>query len=256
MTTRTSPWPAGTPCWVDLGTSDLAGARQFYPRLFGWTLDDQGQEYGGYLLCRVGDRHAAGIGPAQPQAPSAWTVYLASDDVDATVAAITRHGGVVLAGPFEVGPTGRMAVAADPSGATFGVWQHGQHIGAGVVNEPGALVWEEAYVPDPPAAREFYGAVFGWSFQGLPAAGPDYTTFTGADGAPLGGLGAGHDDAPPHWLVYFGVNDPDRAVAETEAAGGRVLRPARDTPYGRMAVLADPAGATFAVVASPADGAG
>jgi predicted enzyme related to lactoylglutathione lyase len=142
-----------------------------------------------------------------------------------------------------------MLVAADPAGAVFGVWQHGVHIGAGVVNEPGGLAWEDLRSTDPAAATAFYGSVFGWRTTPLELAGPDYGTFAlPGDEAPMGGIGGlmgAPAGTPSHWLVYFAVADVDAAVAAAESAGGGVLTPPFDSPYGRMATLQDPAGAVF-----------
>lgn len=147
-----------------------------------------------------------------------------------------------------------MFVAADPAEAVFGVWQHGEHIGAGVVNEPGGLVWEDNAVPDPDAIRPFSAAVFGYRYDPAPGAGTDYTTFTGAEPYPLGGIGGVVPGSPPHWLAYFAVADTDAAVAATERAGGTVVRAATDSPYGRSAVLADATRAVFAIIQTTGEG--
>jgi predicted enzyme related to lactoylglutathione lyase len=250
MSIRSTPWPAGVPCWADLTVPDVAAARAFYGPVLGWRFAYSGEEYGGYVIAQVGDAAAAGIGPLQQDgAPAAWTLYLASDDVDATAAAVTAAGGALLLPPGDVGPMGRLAIAADPAGAVFGIWQHGVHIGAGVVNEPGGLSWEDLRSTDPASAQAFYAGVFGWEFRALEAAGPDYATFSApGDDAPMGGLGGmmgAPEGTPSHWLVYFGVADADAAAAAAEANGGSVLAPPFDTPFGRMGVLRDPAGAAF-----------
>jgi uncharacterized protein len=253
MSTRTSPWPAGVPCWADLVTPDVDAAKAFYGPVIGWDYQDTGGEYGGYVIAQRDGHAAVGIGPLPEGAPTAWTVYLASDDADASAAAVAANGGVVVIAPGDVGDIGRMFVAADPTGAAFGVWQAGQHIGAGIVNEPGGMTWEDLRSPDPDAARAFYSAVFGYDTQTLPGAPDDYTTFTLAgEEAPLGGIGGmmGADGMPAHWIVYFSVASTDDAVAAAEAGGGTVIAPAFDTPFGRMAGLADPSGATFWVAQS------
>jgi predicted enzyme related to lactoylglutathione lyase len=252
MSTRTSPWPAGVPCWTDLTVPDVDAASAFYARVLGWELTDSGEEYGGYRIATVRGSAVAGIGPQTGDgAPAAWTLYLASDDVDATAAAVTAHGGTLLFPPGDVGPMGRMCIAGDPSGAAFGIWQAGQHIGAGLVNEPGGLYWEDLRSTDPDAAREFYRGLFGYRFDPIPMAGADYTTFTHPDEqAPLGGMGGmmgSPEGTPSHWLVYFGVESTDAAVESAQAAGGSLLMPPVDSPYGRLAALADPAGASFCV---------
>lgn len=257
MSIRTSPWPAGVPCWADLTAPDVDAAKAFYAEVLGWTFQDTEAEYGGYALAEVRGAAAAGIGPQQPGAPTAWTLYLASDDADKTAAAVTEHGGTVLSPPGDIGPLGRMFIAADPSGAAFGVWQAATHIGCGIVNEPGGLTWEDLRSTEPDADRDFYTAVFGYRTEPLPAAGPDYATFAlPGEEAPLGGMGGmmGADGQPAHWLVYFGVANADAAVAAAERGGGSALMGAFDTPYGRMAGLADPAGAVFWVVETDGEG--
>jgi predicted enzyme related to lactoylglutathione lyase len=253
MSTRTSPWPAGVPCWTDLTVPDVAAASAFYARVLGWELTDSGEEYGGYRIATVRGSAVAGIGPQMGEgSPAAWTLYLASDDVDATAAAVTAHGGSLLFPPGDVGPMGRMCIATDPSGAAFGVWQAGQHIGAGLVNEPGGLHWEDLRSTDPDAARAFYRELFGYRFDAIPMAGADYATFARpGEEAPLGGMGGmmgSPEGTPSHWLVYFGVESTDAAVEAAQAAGGSLLVPAVDSPYGRVAAVADPAGAAFCVI--------
>lgn len=254
MSTRTSRWPAGTPCWVDLSVPDIAAAQAFYADVLGWTFPPDGgsDEYGGYVIGEVHGAAAAGIGPLQsPDQPVGWTLYFASDDADATAASVQDNGGTVLVPAGDVGSLGRMCIALDPTGGAFGVWQAVDYIGAGVVNQPGALCWEDLRSPDADTAHAFYTGVFGYTTEAVPMAGPDYATFAlPGDAAPLGGMGGmmGADEAPPHWLVYFGVADTPAAVATAERGGGSVLMSQIDSPYGRLAVLADPAGAAFCVI--------
>jgi predicted enzyme related to lactoylglutathione lyase len=250
MSLRTSPWPAGIPCWADLSTPDVPAAAAFYSAVLGWSFTEPDEEFGGYVIGSVKGAAAAGVGPQQqPGAPAAWTLYLAADDADASARAVKDAGGQVLLDPGDVGPLGRMLIAADPSGAVFGIWQAGTHIGAGVVNEPGGLCWEDLRSSDPGAARAFYSAVFGYVFEPLEGAGPDYQLFFARPGeAPLGGTGGmtrAPSGTPSHWVVYFGVADVPAAVQAARDAGGAVLAPPFETPYGQMAALTDPAGATF-----------
>jgi predicted enzyme related to lactoylglutathione lyase len=247
MSIRTSRWPAGVPCWADLTVPDVAAARDFYSAVLGWRFEDTGDEYGGYVIGQVGDAAAAGIGPLPLEGmPSTWTLYLASDDVEQTAAAVSEHGGTVLLAPGDVGPLGRMCIAADPTGAVFGVWQAGTHIGWSVVNEPGGITWEDLRSTDPARAQAFYTALFGYRIDPLETAGPDYGMFAlpGED-APLGGMMGAPEGTPSQWLVYFAVADADAAGQAAQAHGGSVLAPAFDTPFGRMSALADPAGAVF-----------
>jgi predicted enzyme related to lactoylglutathione lyase len=249
MPTRDTPWPNGTPCWVDLGTPDLDAARSWYSSVFGWTYSGGEPEYGGYAMCLKNDRKVAGMGPQMSSDdPPRWTTYFATDDADATVARATEAGGTVFAPPMDVGPHGRMAILADPQGNPFGIWQAGSTTGVEVYNEPGSLVWNEAAVDDPAAARDFYTAVFGFSWEEIPGAG-GYATFATED-RPLGGLGGISPGLPKGWATCFSVASCDEAVAAVEAGGGKVLLAAQDTEFGRFAVVADPWGASFSVMSA------
>jgi len=103
MSTRTAPWPAGVPCWADQSAPDVAAAKDFYAAVVGWDYQDTEADYGGYAVAEVGGHPTVGIGPQQPGAPAAWTVYLASDDADATAADVTANGGTVLLAPGDIG---------------------------------------------------------------------------------------------------------------------------------------------------------
>jgi uncharacterized protein len=247
MPTRETPWPNGTPCWVDLGAPDVAAARTFYSSVLGWDYTGGQPEFGGYLTAQVDGLDAAGLGPQQdPDDPPRWTTYFAADDADATAARVTSAGGTVVFPPMDVGPMGRMAIALDPQGNPFGIWQSGLNTGVRVYNQPGGLVWNEAAVDDPAAAREFYTAVFGFTWTEIPDA-EGYTTFATAD-RPLGGLSGISPGLPRGWSTCFSVAETDAAVRAVEAGGGKVLMAAEDTPFGRFAVVADPWGASFSVM--------
>jgi hypothetical protein len=258
VSTHTDPWPPGTPCWADLSTPDVDAALAFYGDVLGWTFPPAEEQYGGYRIAQVDRRTAAGIGPLpDPGMQTAWTLYLASDDADASQSAVEQNGGTILLPAGDIGELGRMFIASDPTGGAFGVWQAKQHIGTGVVNEPGALVWEDLRSTDPDAARTFYASVFGYSYEAVDGAGDDYTLFAPGKGKPpLGGLGplmGSPDGTPSHWLAYFGVSDTDATITSAEHRGGSVVAPAFDTPYGRMAGIADPAGGVFMVISVTAD---
>lgn len=247
MPTRDTAWPAGTPCWVDYGAADIDAAKTFYADVLGWSYSGGDPEFGGYLTCEVNGQPAAGIAPRMDEsAAPGWTTYFATDDADATAAKITEAGGTVVVQPMDVGPMGRMAIAVDPQGNSFGLWQAGQHTGVRIYNEPGALVWNEAAVEDPEAARTFYSSVFGFRFDEVEGAG-GYTTFTTSD-QPLGGLGAHQAGSPKGWTTCFSVSSADKAVDAVTGGGGKVTMAPQDTPYGRFAVVEDAWGAPFSVM--------
>lgn len=260
MTTRDIPWPKGTPCWVDLATTDREAAWDFYGQLFGWKITDSGEEFGHYGMAEIDGLPVAGIGQIMPgsEQPPAWTTYLATDDADTTVAAVTANGGTVMAGPMPIGDLGRLTVAQDPTGAVFGTWQAQQMIGCAVVNQPGALVWNECLTRDTGRARTFYSAVFGYTYTPVEG-GFDYTTIDGeGPGGTVGGIGELDASLPPEvpafWLAYFQVQDADAVAEQATSRGGQVRMGPFDTPYGRTVILTDPQGAAFAIIAPPAAG--
>lgn len=256
MVTRSEPWPVGTPCWVDLGVDDMDKARAFYGELFGWQMDPGPPEAGGYTMCLKGARSAAGVGPKQqPEQPSAWVTYLAADDVEDAVAKVKEHGGQVLMEPMDVMEVGRMAIAVDPAGSVFGIWQAGEHHGVGIADEPGSLTWSEHMSRDWETSKQFYASVFGWEFDDMSEGEFEYAAFT-VDGNTAGGIGALTDDTPEevpaHWRTYFHVEDVDASVTTVERLGGSVHAPPWDTPFGRMAAVQDDQGATFMLMSPPA----
>ena len=247
MPTRDTPWPNGTPCWVDYGAADLEATKAFYSSVLGWEYSGGEPEFGGYLTVMRNGRMAAGMGPQQdPNDPARWTTYFAADDAAATAARIKDAGGTVVVEPMEVGPMGTMVIARDPQANPFGLWQAGSHTGVEVFNEPGSLAWNEAAVDDPAAAQAFYAAVFGFRFDELDGMG-GYATFA-TDERPLGGLGGVTPGAPRGWSTCFSVAVTDETVAAVEAAGGKVTMAAEDTEFGRFAVVQDPWGASFSVM--------
>jgi predicted enzyme related to lactoylglutathione lyase len=260
MVTRDMAWPPGTPCWADLGADDVGRARAFYAGLLGWTIPPGPPEAGGYAVARLGGRAVAGLGPptGAPGAPAAWTTYLATGDADATAARITAAGGELLVEPFDVTDLGRMAIAADPAGAAFGLWQGGAFGGAQLASEPGAMAWNEHLSRDPDGSQAFYQAVFGYSFGVVPGDGARYATIH-LGGTSVGGIGELTADHPAgagaHWAVSFAVADADAAISSVVRLGGRVTAMARDTPYGRRAMVSDDQGGAFSVLAKVPGGA-
>jgi hypothetical protein len=242
---------------VDVSVDDVPKAIAFYQGLFGWDIELGAPEVAGYSIAHQDGRIVAAISPKMgaPDAPSAWTTYLATDDADATAAKIKGAGGQVLAGPMDVMEEGRMAVAMDPAGAVFGLWQGGNTTGLGVANEPGSLTWNEQMSREFAGSRAFYQAVFGYGSQDMSADGFTYATLT-VDGHEVGGIGEYPEGTPAQvpaaWAAYFAVTDTDAATAKVTELGGRVVQPGSDTPFGRIGVVADHEGAVFSVITPPA----
>ena len=247
----------GVPSWVDLGSPDPQGAADFYGALFGWEAPEGPPESGGYRVAMIRDRAVAGIGPAQNPGPPVWTTYIAVESADAAAEQVIAAGGQVILPPMDVMDVGRMAVFTDTIGAFFSVWQAGTHPGAQLVNEPGTWSWSELLTTDVDASIAFYSAVFGWTADthgdAAGAAGPmAYTEFQ-VGGRSIAGMMEKPPmmpaEVPPHWSVYFAVTDTDAACAHVTELGGSVMMPAMDIEPGRFAVVADPTGAVFDVIA-------
>jgi hypothetical protein len=238
---------------MDLATPDLAVAKKFYDAVLGWDYFDTGPDFGNYNMALVQGRNVAGIGPIWPPdspQPSAWTIYFASDDVAADCERVKALGGQVMVEPMVIGDSGAMAICADPTGAAFGLWQANQHIGSAVENEHGSMVWWEVNTRDSAAVRVFYGKLLNASVNTMAMEGTDYHMLQHGEEMICGILQMDHnwEGIPPHWMGYFAIDNTDAAIERAVAAGGKLHVPAFDMQYGRMAVLADPAGATFSIV--------
>lgn len=249
--------PVGAPCWVELFTSDPVRTEPFYCSLFGWTAESAGEDYGGYVNFSKDGVRVAGCMKNDGQAamPDVWTVYLAVDDAAATGDAALANGGQVVVPAMRVMDLGSMALVTDAGQAAIGVWQPGSHKGFGVLGDPGTPAWFELQTRDYEASVRFYQDVFGWDTH-VASDTPEfrYTTLGEGAGQLAGIMDAGAylpEGVPAHWSVYFDVEDTDAALAQIVDLGGSVLLPAEDTPYGRIAAVADPSGAAFKLVAAP-----
>jgi predicted enzyme related to lactoylglutathione lyase len=245
----------GTPSWVDLGTADPVEASRFYSDLFGWSIEEGPPEAGGYRMCMLDGKPVAGLGPQMnPDMPPFWTTYISVSSADETAAAISEDGGSSIVEPMDVLDVGRMAIASDPAGAMFAIWQPRAHVGAGTVNEPNTFCWTELTTREPQKSVEFYGAVFGWTATLVPMEGSaDYTEFRIGD-HPVAGMMQMQGDSwpaemPNHWMVYFAVDDCQAAVAKVESLGGELLVQPTEVLPGTFAVVKDPQGAVFSVIA-------
>jgi predicted enzyme related to lactoylglutathione lyase len=245
----------------------------FYRGLFGWDFQDVSPDDsdGNYRVARLrgGDVAAIASLPSD-EAVVSWNTYICAQSADETATRVFDAGGRVVMGPVDISSAGRMAVCADLEGAIFHIWQAGDHVGARIVNEPGALVFNGLATADADVAQRFYGAVFGWEALGLGSAGalwrlPGYGDHLERSdpylrrrlakaGAPRGFedavaalslIGPGRPVASPHWTVTFSVDDADATATKAVELGGRLVVPPFDAPGARMTVIADPQGATF-----------
>jgi predicted enzyme related to lactoylglutathione lyase len=251
MGERTQYTP-GTFCWSDLTTTDQDAAKAFYGDLFGWDAEDMPAGEGVvYSMMRLDGNDVAAIAPQQPQqreagAPPAWNSYVTVADADAAAARAQEAGGTLHSPVFDVFDAGRMGVIQDPQGAFLFVWQPREHIGARLVNAPGALVWNELASPEPAASADFYRALFGWTIEQFEGSPQLYLAIRNGD-ADNGGIRETMPQEPPHWLVYFGTDDLDAALEQVEQLGGTRVAGPIDIQIARIGVVQDPQGATFAL---------
>ncbi|MFC3995452.1 VOC family protein [Nocardiopsis sediminis] len=253
MTISASPgsarYPVGAPVWSDMVVPDLERATAFYRALLGWDFEGEG-----YVTATLDGRRVAAFSepwgePSDPTERCNWTTYLATDDIDAALRVVEDAGGAVVVAHQEIGDTGGMAIAREPAGTVFGLWRPGLLRGAEAHSVPGAPLWAEVTSKDTQTTSAALARVFGYTTERM--SGFDYTTLI-SDGAPVCGVYGGADERVSEghgaWLTYFGVVSADAAVQAAEERGGRALRAAANSPYGRWAMIADPFGAHFAAM--------
>ncbi len=252
-----TPHAPGTFCWADLGTPDAAAAKRFYTELFGWRYEDMPMGEGAdYTMFQVGGNWVAAMYPQDSQQqsqgiPPHWLSYVAVESADRTAERTRSLGGTVLMDAFDVFEVGRMAVVQDPTGAVVALWEARTHPGAGIIGEPNSLCWNELNTGDPDRASAFYTGLLGWETQKQPMGDFIYTYFKQGERRNGGMMQITPEmgPIPPHWAVYFAVDDCDGKAARATALGGKVLVPPTDVPdVGRFSILQDPQGAAFAIV--------
>ncbi|MBW8738468.1 MAG: VOC family protein [Streptomyces turgidiscabies] len=243
----------GTPCRVSLMVHGVTATQDFYGELFGWEFEQGPQQLGWYARALLDGQEVAGIGQLSPDhhLPVAWTPYLASDDVDLTAETIRHSGGTVGVGPLDAADAGRLAIASDPMGAVFGIWQTAAHLGAGITGVPGTPAWNELVTRDSSSVAKFYKTLFGYEEQPVVSADFDYVTLQ-IEGRPVAGIHGVGNFLPrgrgPHWMTYFEVLDTDAAAVRLVDLGGHVVKPPHDSPHGRVATVADLEGAVFSLI--------
>jgi len=245
---------ANKPSWVDISSADAGASREFYGKLFGWQVDvNPDPQYGGYAVARLGGKDAGGIGPKMdPNGPTAWNLYIGTEDAEALAQRVTDAGGTVVMAPFDVGEQGRMAVFQDPAGAFISAWQ-GTRMGGFQTEGTGAFSWAELNARGVTNALPFYTKVFGWTVKSTPMGEgqPDYHEFE-IDGQSVSGAWEMNPmvpaEVPSYWMVYFGVDDVDAAHRKAIELGARELNAPTDFPGGRFSIVADPEGASFGLL--------
>lgn len=254
---ETPQYSPGTFCWVDLATTDAGAAKKFYTELFGWEFNDMpvGEDMV-YTMLTLNGKDVGALYQMPPDmtaqgVPPHWLSYASVANADESAEKAKSFGATLMKEPFDVFDAGRMAVIQDPAGAVFAIWQPVNHPGSGVVNLPSSFCWNELLTNDVPKAGDFYANLFGWN-RDVQNFGPmEYTMFTNGE-RPAGGMFAIQPEMgniPPHWLVYFAVDDCNARTQKANDLGAKTLKPPDDIPgIGRFSVLMDPQGAAFALI--------
>jgi predicted enzyme related to lactoylglutathione lyase len=255
---ETTKYAPGTFCWVELATTDGEAGKKFYTELFGWDFIDNPIGPGMvYTMLKLDGKDVGalyqlneGMG-APPGTPANWLSYVSVESADNSAGKIKELGGTLLKEPFDVFDVGRMAVVQDPTGAVFALWQPLKHQGAEAVNVPNSFCWNELATKDAKKAGDFYSGLFGWG-KNVQQMGPmTYTSFINGE-RPAGGMYEPTPDmgnVPPHWLVYFAVDDCDAKAKKAGELGANTIVPPADIPgVGRFAVIQDPQGAAFGII--------
>ena len=259
---RVTRYPHGTFSWVDLGSRDAATSKTFLTELMGWSTVDipfGEASHEVYTMFTLAGENVAALNQLSPEMmdmglPSAWTNYITVEDIDAMIPRIEALGGSVVMGPFDIFDSGRMIVISDSVGAFVALWQPRSHIGASLVNCPGAMAWNELATPDPEASSAFYGGLFGWEFA--PEGPPGYLLIHNRGRANGGILQMTEEwrmpdgtPVPSHWSVYFSVADLDHSLARVKELGGEVVYETMEAPgVGRFNVVREPSGAYFTLI--------
>lgn len=249
--------PHGHFCWLELATTDRLGALSFYGRLFGWGSVDAPMDKDIYTMFKLKEKDTGATYQLSPEMlgqgiPPHWLLYISVDDVEAAAGSVAAAGGAVMMGPFDVQLHGRMAVARDPQGATFALWQAKNHPGIGIQDEPNAFCWPELNTSDAAGALRFYPAVLGWGHKSdAGSSGVAYTEWKAGEKS-IGGMMQIQPEwgpVPSHWMPYFQVADCDATLALATQLGGKAVTQAMDIPnVGRFAVMQDPQGAHFSII--------
>lgn len=257
-------YPANTFCYPELATTDTAGAKKFYAALFGW--DMKSEEIGPDMVYTMGTqkgKNVSGMWEINDEMkkmgiPTHWLQYVSVDSVADMTKKAVGLGAKVMREPMDVMDIGKMSVLQDPTGAVFALWQPLTTIGSELINEHGAITWNELMTNDVDKAGKFYTDLFGWTAGTQDMGGFMYTGFMNGE-RPAGGMMAITKEMgpmPPNWNQYFAVDDCDKTVDKAKSMGAHVLAGPQDIPeIGRFAVLMDPQGGAFSVITllNPAD---
>ncbi|HMJ55060.1 MAG TPA: VOC family protein [Polyangiaceae bacterium] len=245
----------GNFCWTEVFLEDPARGKGFYGELFGWASKEMPGSEGTYDILHIGGKLVAGASKMPPElkkagAPPHWLSHVYVTDANAATKKAEGLGAQILRAPARVG-SGTVAIIQDPTGGRLAVWSTKESLGTFLWGEINSLCWTELTTSHPDAAIKFYVGLFGWKTEAWPMGDFTYTVLKNGD-VPVAGLMPQPKemaDAPTSWTAYFAVSDCDATTKRSEKLGGTICMPPHDIPnVGRFSILADPEGATFAVI--------
>ncbi len=245
-------------CWAECVSLKATAARDFYTQLFGWTHQDKtmhnGLDYTTFLLqeepCSA--LHAMPNELAAQGVPSHWAYFISTPDLEQSLAKARELGAEIVQEAALVEGSGRIGVITDPTGVLLHFWEAGKEKGFGQFppGQAGAPCWFELISGQPEKAIEFYTALFGWEARAMELPNLNYWLFT-QDNIPVAGLLDAPDsckEIPPTWMIYFNSQNLDADTEKSKALGGQVVEPPQTISVGSFSLLADPAGAVFALL--------
>jgi predicted enzyme related to lactoylglutathione lyase len=240
--------------WADLFTTDVDNASKFYCGVFGWTATVVDQKGKGYTEFSNSGTPVAGLVPRSVQGgthPSRWIGFYAVENIDRSVAAAARDGGIVRAPSRNFPDRGFQAIVSDNDGVPIGLLQSSSGDTPDNETLPGSWNWFELYVRSPKATTEFYHDVLGFSVSGETNLERKSDFILSCGGKARGGVAPlpSGEDSKPSWLGIIRVADLDKTLAKVPGLGGEVLVAPHSVEFGsRFAIILDPTGGTIGLV--------
>ncbi|HSW96857.1 MAG TPA: VOC family protein [Candidatus Saccharimonadales bacterium] len=252
MSYSVTKFPQGTFSWADVYSTDIAKTKTFLTSLFGWSSQDMptGEGKPDYTMFSLDGKYVAGGGPGFiPNMPSFWASYVTVDNVDDMVAKAEKLGAKITMPAMDVLDAGRMANIQDPTGANLSLWQPKKHTGAQIINTAGAMCWNELYTKDIEKAKQFYGDLFGWTYE-IDEKNNGYTIIknNGRSNGGIFSITPEMEAMHPNWLVYFTVKNLDESLAKVKELGGKIYMETKEISIGKIATVAEPTGAAFMII--------
>ena len=112
-------------CWNELATADVAAAKDFYGKVFGWKFTEHKMGDMTYTMIKIKDQEFGGIWaiPENQKMPPHWLSYILVDNIEQTVENARKNGAHIIRPVTPAGDMGRLAIFTDPTGAHIALWE-------------------------------------------------------------------------------------------------------------------------------------